>query len=61
MPAGVGAALLWSLAVYAVASGGDSPGTRDGRWHYLGGDSHHTRYSPADQINADNIDKLEEA
>jgi len=39
----------------------DAPGTRDGQWHYLGGDSAHTRSSPADQINADNFADLEEA
>lgn len=37
------------------------PGTKNGRWHYLGGDSHHTRYSPADQISAENFEDLEEA
>lgn len=36
-------------------------GTENGEWHYLGGDSHHTRYSPANQINADNFEDLEEA
>jgi quinoprotein glucose dehydrogenase len=49
------------MALSAVAAAGDMPGTRDGRWHYLGGDSHHTRYSPADQIDADNFEDLEEA
>ena len=29
-----------------------APGTANGEWHYLGGDSAHTRYSPADQIDA---------
>jgi len=45
----------------AAAGAGEMPGTKDGRWHYLGGDSHHTRYSPADQINPDNFEDLEEA
>ncbi len=36
-------------------------GTQDGQWHYLGGDSAHTRYSPADEITADNFADLEEA
>lgn len=38
-----------------------APGTADGAWHYLGGDSAHTRYSPADEIDADNFEDLEEA
>ena len=36
-------------------------GTDNGEWHYLGGDSHHTRYSDVDQINAENFAELEEA
>ena len=36
------------------------PGTRDGQWEYLGGDAAHTRYSPADQINAENFEDVEE-
>ena len=46
-------------APFAVAQ--QSPGTENGEWHFLGGDSHHTRYSPLDQINADNFEDLEEA
>ena len=38
-----------------------SPGTANGEWHYLGGDSAHTRYSPADLIDADNFGDLEES
>ena len=38
-----------------------APGTLDGQWHFIGGDSAHTRYSPADEINADNFEDLEEA
>jgi len=38
-----------------------APGTQDGQWHFIGGDSAHTRYSPADEINADNFEDLEEA
>ena len=32
-----------------------------GEWHYIGGDAHHTRYSPLDQITAANFEKLEVA
>jgi quinoprotein glucose dehydrogenase len=38
-----------------------APGTENGQWHYLGGDSAHTRYSPADQIDKENFGDLEEA
>ena len=38
-----------------------APGTQNGQWHFIGGDSAHTRYSPADEINADNFEDLEEA
>ncbi len=53
----MGLLLLLSTGVMAA----DAPGTRDGQWRYLGGDSAHTRYSPADQINAENFEDLEEA
>jgi len=39
----------------------EGPGTSGGQWQYLGGDSAHTRYSPADQINRANFEELEEA
>ncbi len=60
----------WSLCAVAAgligidaepAPAQQSPGTADGEWHFLGGDSHHTRYSPADLIDADNFEDLEEA
>jgi quinoprotein glucose dehydrogenase len=38
-----------------------APGTENGQWHYLGGDSAHTRHSPADQIDKENFGDLEEA
>ena len=37
------------------------PGTEGGAWGYLGGDAGHTRYSPADEINLENFEDLEEA
>jgi len=49
------------IALAGTAAVADAPGTKGGQWHYLGGDSAHTRYSPADQINAENFDELEEA
>jgi quinoprotein glucose dehydrogenase len=46
-----------SVASQAFA---EAPGTRDGQWQFLGGDSDHTRYSPAGLIDADNFEDLEE-
>jgi quinoprotein glucose dehydrogenase len=46
---------------YSIQSFAQAPGTAGGQWHYLGGDAAHTRYSPADQIDADNFEDLEEA
>jgi quinoprotein glucose dehydrogenase len=45
---------------YSIQSFAQAPGTAGGQWHYLGGDAAHTRYSPADQIDADNFEDLEE-
>ncbi len=56
-----GIAMLATGMIFATAVYAESPGTKDGEWHYLGGDSAHTRYSPVDQINADNFGDLEEA
>ena len=36
-------------------------GTQDGEWQTYGGDLHSTRYSPLDQVNAENFNKLEVA
>ncbi|NOX69253.1 MAG: PQQ-binding-like beta-propeller repeat protein [Gammaproteobacteria bacterium] len=49
------------LAATSLATAQDSPGTENGEWHFLGGDSNHTRYSALEQINADNFEDLEEA
>ena len=51
--------VMAGLALAATAAA-DAPGTKDGQWHYLGGDSGHTRYSPANQINAENFADLDE-
>ncbi|MDP5070242.1 MAG: hypothetical protein NWQ45_05020, partial [Congregibacter sp.] len=55
------AVLLWGTTLSGIALGDASPGTRDGQWHFLGGDSAHTRYSPATQISPGNLTELEEA
>ena len=56
-------ALSLALLITAVtATSADSqrlPGTENGEWRYLGGDSGHTRSSPLDQINASNFADLE--
>ncbi len=51
--------LLAALLAMSVHAAND--GTVDGQWHFLGGDSEHTRYSPAEQIDAGNFEDLEEA
>jgi quinoprotein glucose dehydrogenase len=56
-----GMAALCAGIVYATGSLAMAQGTEDGQWQYLGGDSGHTRYSPAEQIDADNFEDLEEA
>ena len=33
-------------------------GTENGEWRYIGGDVWHTRYSPLDQVTADNFEDL---
>lgn len=56
--------LLAVLAICSLAGTqafAQAPGTGDGEWHFIGGDSAHTRYSPADRIDADNFEDLEEA
>jgi quinoprotein glucose dehydrogenase len=40
---------------------GAQPSTRDGEWPHYAGDLRGTRYSPLDQINASNFNKLEVA
>ncbi|HSG06786.1 MAG TPA: hypothetical protein VLA36_00410 [Longimicrobiales bacterium] len=44
-----------------TASGGDMPSTAKGEWPSYTGDLRGTRYSPLDQINADNFEDLEVA
>lgn len=36
-------------------------GAQDGEWRSYGGDAAHTKYSPLDQINADNVQRLQVA
>ncbi len=57
---GLVSALSWAVGLPPLAVG-QGPGTEGGQWHYLGGDAWHTRYAPADQINASNFEQLEVA
>ncbi len=54
------AALLW-LAASVPALSQQYRGTEDGQWRYWGGDEKSTRYSPLDQIKAENVADLEVA
>src|SRR5882762_9172508 len=51
------------LSVIVVALGASpvigQSGAKNGEWPTYGGDLGHTRYSPLDQITADNFSKLE--
>jgi glucose dehydrogenase len=49
------------LALSAPAQAGLHDGTANGEWRYWGGDEASSRYSPLDQINADNFEDLEVA
>jgi glucose dehydrogenase len=55
------AGALFAMAISSQSVFAANEGTKNGEWHYIGGDSEHTRYSPADQINAENFEDLEEA
>ena len=41
-----------------VAALSAQTGTANGEWRYYGGDDYSTKYSPLDQINRDNVNKL---
>ena len=47
--------LAWTIPAHAQI------GTENGEWRYWGGDERSTRYSPVDQIDADNVIDLEVA
>jgi quinoprotein glucose dehydrogenase len=54
---------MWLAAALGAAPAAHAqlPGTENGEWRYWGGDSGSNRYSPLDQINADNFEDLEVA
>src|SRR5688500_20081753 len=51
-------AVAIAAASYALGAQTAPP---TGEWRYIGGDVQHTRYSPLDQITADNVSTLEVA
>ena len=50
--------ILGLVFVCAVATASAQSGAKNGEWRWYGGDTGNTRYSPLDQINADNFSKL---
>ena len=56
-----GLVLLSALSLAGAAQAQQLTGTENGEWRYLGGDIGHTRYTPNDQINAENFGDLEQA
>jgi len=52
--------LLWMFAGLS-GQGGGQPGTKNGEWPAYTADIKGSRYSPLDQINAENFKKLEVA
>ena len=56
---GLVAAALWVVVVAAVPAGAQHGAQADGEWPTYGGDLGNTKYSPLDQITADNFDQLE--
>lgn len=53
--------LFFILLLAALSVVRAQTGAKNGEWRTYGGDLGHTRYSPLDQINAQNFDKLEVA
>ena len=54
-------ALLATLGLVGAPAFAQTKGTEKGEWRYWGGDERSSRYSPLDQINAQNAGKLEVA
>src|SRR5882724_8623709 len=54
------AGFLWMTVGVSGQTAGQ-PSTKNGEWPHYGADMHGSRYSPLDQINASNFNKLEVA
>ena len=48
-----------AIGFAAMSASAEEPGTKNGEWHHYTGDIKGSRYSPLDQINADNFEDLE--
>ena len=53
------AVALWVVVAAAMPAGAQHGAQADGEWPTYGGDLGNTKYSPLDQITADNFDQLE--
>jgi len=53
-------ALTLGVLLSAPSVLAQGPGTEDGIWTYLGGDAWHTRYTPSDEITAENFSEVTE-
>ena len=53
--------VVWAWMTVGVSSQSGQPSTANGEWPHYTGDLKGTRYSPLDQINASNFNKLEVA
>ena len=51
---------LTALTLVPLTVLAQGPGTEDGIWTYLGGDAWHTRYTPSDEITAENFSEVTE-
>ena len=56
---GLVAVALWVVVAAAMPAGAQHGAQADGEWPTYGGDLGNTKYSPLDQITADNFDQLE--
>ena len=59
----LGLSLILALGLFVAGAAivAQERGTARGEWRYIGGDVHHTRHSPLDQIDAGNFEDLEVA
>ena len=63
VPDGCSGLVRWGVFVVAVSMSATAPvlaqqGATDGEWHAFAADNGATKYSPLDQINADNVGDL---
>src|SRR5271169_5076715 len=55
-------AFFWTAsAIFTMCVGHAQSGAKNGEWPTYGGDTGNTRYSPLDQVNAGNFDRLQVA